>query len=186
MTAFLNISGAPASILIEQETLNPNHLDRFMANQARWLLKRSSILRLGRAVVIAIVLSCMLQVRVGRTSELLDALAANDLSLSGRLTLIDVRTASERAAHGTPIKSIWIEWKGMEQSSAFIEALKVAQPDPAAPVAFICSVGHRSGQAARLAGREGYRQAFDIAEGVNGSAIGPGWKLWGLPLEIGR
>ena len=122
----------------------------------------------------------------GKASELLDALKANSLIESGKLTLIDLRTSDERAAHGVPKGSIWIEWRGAEQSAAFAQSLKTAQPDTSVPVAFICSVGHRSGQAARLAEREGYRQVFDVSEGVNGGVMGPGWKLWGLPLETGR
>lgn len=152
-----------------------------------WLIIRGrGFSRIWRAVALATMLSCVLQGHSATASGLLDALAAYDLGRSGKLTLVDVRGSGERAAHGIPIRAIWIEWRGMEQSSAFIEALKAVQPDLSAPVAFICSVGHRSGQAARLAEREGFRQVFDIAEGVNGSAIGPGWRLWGLPLEASR
>lgn len=153
----------------------------------RWILTKGNIFsQTWRVALRAILLSCVLQVGAVRASELLDALAANDLNSKGKLTLIDVRTADERAVFGVPKKSIWIEWKGVEHSNAFVASLKAAQPDLSGPVAFICSVGHRSGQAARLAEREGYRKVFDVAEGVNGSTIGPGWRLWGLPLEVSR
>lgn len=120
------------------------------------------------------------------SADTMDALKANGLAGAGKLTLVDVRTAAERSSYGVPKGSIWIEWQGPEQGAAFVEALRTVQPDAAAPLAFICSVGHRSGQAARLAEREGYRHVFDVAEGVNGSVLGPGWRLWGLPLETGR
>lgn len=135
---------------------------------------------------IAALVGFLLGTAGGAAADVLDALKAKSLIDGGKLTLIDLRTPDERAAHGVPKGSIWIEWRGVEQGAAFIQALKTAQPDTSVPVAFICSVGHRSGQAARLAQREGYRQVFDISEGVNGSVLGPGWKLWGLPLEAGR
>lgn len=116
-------------------------------------------------------------------ADLLDALKATSLVDSGKLMLIDLRTPAERAAHGVPKGSIWIEWRGLEQAAAFIQSVKTAQPDTSLSLAFICSVGHRSGQAARLAEREGYRQVFDVAEGVNGGTAGPGWRAWGLPMS---
>jgi rhodanese-related sulfurtransferase len=121
--------------------------------------------------------------RTAASTELLNPLAANELVSSSKLTMVDVRTAEERAVHGIPQGSIWIEWRGVTHGQLFIDALTAAQPDKSAPVAFICSVGHRSGQAARLVERSGYRQVFDIAEGVNGSMLGPGWKLWGLAMQ---
>ena len=135
-----------------------------------------------RIAFIAILVS-VTGVRAAACAELLNPLTANELVSSGKLAVVDLRTAEERSVPGIPQGSIWIEWRGVTEGQSFIDALTAAQPDKSAPVAFICSVGHRSGQAARLAERSGYRQVFDIAEGVNGSMLGPGWKLWGLAMQ---
>jgi rhodanese-related sulfurtransferase len=114
--------------------------------------------------------------------ETVSALKANELAQDGRLTIVDLRSASERSAFGTPIRSVWIEWRAHEQSGEFLSALRSAIPDQRSPIAFICSVGHRSALASRLAEREGYQSVMDVSEGVNGNILGPGWRLWGLPL----
>lgn len=142
--------------------------------------------RLWQVVALAGLLFGTAYVRDARAVDLVDALQAKSLLDDSNLTLVDVRTADERAAHGIPQGSIWIEWRGAESAAAFIEALQAAAPDRSRALAFICSVGHRSGQAARLAERDGYRRVFDVTEGVNGSVLGPGWRLWGLPLVAGR
>lgn len=116
-------------------------------------------------------------------TEILDALQANELAAKERIILVDIRTSAERTSFGVPRKAIWVEWKGPEGAAAFIGALMVALPDRSAAIAFICSVGHRSGQAARLAERAGYGRVYDVAEGMNGAILGPGWRAWGLPVD---
>jgi len=138
--------------------------------------------RMWQVAVLVGFLLGMTCIRDAQAVDLLDALKAKSLLNSSNLTLIDVRTLDERAVHGVPEGSIWIEWRGAQNEASFIRDLQTTQPDMSRPLAFICSVGHRSGLAARLAEKAGYRRVFDVAEGMNGSIPGPGWRLWGLPL----
>jgi len=115
--------------------------------------------------------------------ETLSALRASELVSGRALILVDVRNAEERSAFGAPKGALWVEWKGPEKSDTFGSVLSKMVPDKSAPLAFICSVGYRSSQAARVAEALGYSRVFDVAEGVNGAIIGPGWRAWGLPFE---
>lgn len=119
-------------------------------------------------------------------ADTLDALRASEMVRSGKLLLVDVRTAAERAAFGIPQGAVWIEWRGAEGAQVFGETLAAAFPDRSAALAFICSVGHRSLQAARVAEGWGYSRVYDVSEGVNGAIMGPGWRAWGMPLEPQR
>ena len=50
-------------------------------------------------------------------------------------------------------------------------------------VVVTCRTGNRSGQVQRYLQAQGFTQIYNIAEGMAGSAAGPGWLRRGLPLQ---
>ena len=110
-------------------------------------------------------------------------------SEAGAIRIVDTRTRAERELIGYVPGSIPIEWydyPGKTRNPHFIDELRAAA-DPAAPVAFLCRSGVRSNHAAALATENGYRAAYNIAEGFEGdkNAAGQrrvnGWQVAGLP-----
>ena len=110
-------------------------------------------------------------------------------------TLIDVRTRAEWDYVGRVPGSILVEWNTYPEGTrnpAFLEQLRVAAADVAAPVLFLCRSGQRSDNAARAARTAGYAQAFNVLEGFEGDkdALGQrghvnGWRKAGLPWTQG-
>lgn len=109
--------------------------------------------------------------------------------------LIDVRTRPEWDYVGHVPGSILIEWNTYprgERNPRFVDELRAAASDPAAPLLFLCRSGQRSDGAARVAAAAGYTMAFNVLEGFEGakdadghrSTLG-GWRKAGLPWVQG-
>lgn len=108
------------------------------------------------------------------------------LAREGCLVIVDIRTAAEWAQTGVPANAAL---------ASLTEAPQRLRPDFVAdverilggardrPVALICRSGGRTAFARRLLLSEGFSQVLDIAEGMAGSAFGPGWLARGLPVE---
>jgi rhodanese-related sulfurtransferase len=110
-------------------------------------------------------------------------------------TLVDVRTRAEWDYVGRVPGSVLVEWNTYPDGArnpAFLEQLREAAGDVAAPVLFLCRSGQRSDQAARAAQAAGYAYAFNVLEGFEGDkdASGQrghlnGWRNAGLPWTQG-
>jgi rhodanese-related sulfurtransferase len=109
----------------------------------------------------------------------LTAPQALQAAAEGRLILVDIRRPDEWAATGSPAPAHRLDMR----DPAFTDRLfQLTAGDPTRPIALICAAGVRS---ARLAARlrdAGFTNVSDVAEGMRGSAAGPGWLARGLPL----
>ncbi len=108
---------------------------------------------------------------------------------AGVIKMVDTRTRAERDLIGYVPGSIPIEWydyPGKVRNASFLEELREAV-DPAAPVAFLCRSGVRSGYAATLATAHDYARAYNILEGFEGDRNDKGqrrvngWQMARLP-----
>lgn len=120
---------------------------------------------------------------------LLTPAEAWSLQEAGVITIVDTRTAAERDLIGYVPGSVAIEWydyPGKVRNAGFLDQLREAV-EPAAPVAFLCRSGVRSGYAATLATAHDYARAYNILEGFEGDRNGQGqrrvngWQMAGLP-----
>jgi rhodanese-related sulfurtransferase len=113
------------------------------------------------------------------------------LQLAPQAKLVDVRTQAELELVGRIPMANNIEWAfypGMVPNPHF-EAQLTQQVDKEALVVFLCRTGGRSHNAAVLAAKLGYNQAFNMLEGFEGEATPDtrqrcrinGWKVADLP-----
>jgi len=115
--------------------------------------------------------------------------------------LVDVRTMAEWNFVGLPdVSSLGrqvhcVQWQLFptgEQNPAFLNEISQALPDKEAPVLLLCRSGARSRAAAIALTNAGFRQAFNIADGFEGSVDADGhrgarngWKAARLPWRQG-
>lgn len=120
---------------------------------------------------------------------LLTPAEAWSLQDDGVIRIVDTRTKAERDLIGYVPGSFPIEWydyPGKVRNARFIDELREVA-EPAAPVAFLCRSGVRSGHAAALATERGYRSAYNILDGFEGERNDKGqrrvngWQMAGLP-----
>ncbi|MFQ5785148.1 MAG: rhodanese-like domain-containing protein, partial [Alphaproteobacteria bacterium] len=78
--------------------------------------------------------------------------------------------------------SLFPKW-GVANRHFVADVLAVVGRDRNAPIALICASGRRSGYARDLLAKNGFTRVYSIAEGMAGSARGPGWLARGLPVE---
>jgi rhodanese-related sulfurtransferase len=115
-------------------------------------------------------------------APIIDAPSAKGLTEAGGL-LLDIRSASERQATGTPAGAATIALQDEERRfrNTFVaEVLEAAGGDATRPIAILDQDGRRSRFAARLLASQGFTQAFAVGEGLLGSNLGPGWIARGL------
>lgn len=108
------------------------------------------------------------------------------LAREGRLLLVDIRTPAEWAQTGVPAGAALVPLTEGPQRLrpdfvADLERALGGRRDR--PVALVCRSGGRTAAARRLLLAEGFTRVLDVAEGMAGSAFGPGWLVRGLPLE---
>jgi len=109
---------------------------------------------------------------------------------SGRVALVDVRSAEERKFVGHVPGSLHVAWAtgtSLTRNPRFVRELeaKVRKSDP---VILLCRSGKRSALAAEAAARAGFSQVFNVSEGFEGElndrqqrGTGDGWRFRGLP-----
>lgn len=103
--------------------------------------------------------------------------------------LVDVRTEPELAYVGSVPDSVDIEWQIYpgRPNPDFLEQLAASVPKDQ-PVMFLCRSGVRSHNAAVVAAKAGWSEAYNILEGFEGdkdanghrNSVG-GWRKAGLP-----
>jgi rhodanese-related sulfurtransferase len=109
--------------------------------------------------------------------------------------LIDVRTKPEWQYVGVPaladreiVLLSWQDYPEMRQHSDFAGAVAAAGVGRDQPVLLLCRSGARSRSAAIALTAAGYREAYNVAEGFEGTldakghrGTASGWKKAGLP-----
>lgn len=105
---------------------------------------------------------------------------AHELAMRGDLVLIDVRTPAEwnETGIGASARAVSMHLPGF-----FKKINAIVKGDKAKTIALICATGMRSRRMQAMLIRRGYTHIIDVAEGMLGSAAGPGWIASGLPLQ---
>jgi len=109
-------------------------------------------------------------------------MAANEaleLSMRGDIVLIDVRTPAEWKETGIGVSARPVS---MHLPGFFDKIKAIVKGDKSKPIALICATGMRSSRMQAMLIKRGYTNIIDVAEGMLGSAAGPGWIQSGLPL----
>jgi rhodanese-related sulfurtransferase len=110
--------------------------------------------------------------------------AAAQRASAGELVLVDVRHVQEWRQTGLARGAVPISIHDPAGLPAFLEKIaRLTGGDLTQPVAFVCATGVRSGFAADLLRRQGYREVYNLAEGMMGSSAGPGWLRRDLPTR---
>lgn len=118
-----------------------------------------------------------------------------------RAVLIDVRTLAEWNYVGLPdlsrlgktvLRIQWQTWPDGAVNPHFAEEVARAGVEPDQTVYLICRSGARSRSAAQLLTQQGWRAAWNVADGFEGPHDGErhrgtvaGWKFAGLPWVQG-
>lgn len=103
---------------------------------------------------------------------------------SEQAVMIDIRQPEEWRETGMVPDAIGISMRQPGGERAFRDALLDAvDGDRDAPIVLICRTGNRSDQVRRAMREWGFTDVSHVAEGMLGSAHGPGWIATGLPVE---
>lgn len=110
---------------------------------------------------------------------------ARRLVVAGGLTLIDIRTPEEWRQTGVAQGAKRVNMVHPGGAEGFVAAvLDEVDGNKGAPIGLICRTGNRTGQVQKFLQAQGFTQVYDIAEGMAGSAAGPGWLQRGLPVDF--
>ncbi len=109
------------------------------------------------------------------------------LAQQGAAVIVDVRTAAEVKFVGRVPGALHVEWRGLPESAAFVEALSQVVA-PQQPVLLLCRSAVRSHKAATVATSAGFQAAYNVLEGFEGEldvrqqrGHFNGWRKHGLP-----
>ncbi len=103
---------------------------------------------------------------------------------AGERMLVDLRTPAEWKETGIPEGAVTLDFNASGGGDAFIgKVLALTGGDRSRPLAVICARGNRSGRAWRLLHEAGFSDVKDVAEGMLGNDLGPGWLGRGLPTR---
>jgi rhodanese-related sulfurtransferase len=113
----------------------------------------------------------------------LGAVEAQSRTAAGKLTLIDIRTPEEWRETGVATGAVRLDMNHPGGPEGFAKAvLAQVGGNRNAPIALICRSGNRSGKVQRYLAAQGFTAVQSVAEGMAGSAAGPGWIPRGLPV----
>lgn len=113
-------------------------------------------------------------------SQLMTPAEVHDLSVAGKVALVDVRTPPEWAQTGIADIATPIDMT----ASDFVPKLKaVIAENPGKRLAFICRTGNRSSHIVAALEQAGLKDLIDVAGGMSGKGANPGWIASGLPVK---
>ena len=141
----------------------------------------SGYLQLPALALATVTLLCGCLAQPGPT---LTAAAAHDQAKAGALTLIDIRTPAEWRETGIAAGAAPIMMQDPKGPDGFADAvLAQVRGDYTAPIALICRTGNRSAHMQQTLSDHGFTRVYSVADGMAGSAAGPGWIGLGLPVK---
>lgn len=139
---------------------------------------------MSRRTVLAALSTCFAATAFAATGLELSPPDALAQVKSGKLILVDVRTPGEWKQTGVAQGAVLLDMQHPKGATGFMDdLLKLTKGDRNAPVALICRTGNRSVQVQRFLESQGFTHVYNVAEGMAGSAAGPGWLRRGLPLQ---
>lgn len=117
-----------------------------------------------------------------------DILSAPDAAAQaarGEAVIVDVRSPREWRKTGVPGGAKRVTIHNPDGVKAFLaEMLAAVGGDPTKPIALICASGVRSVRAQRILSANGFTNARNVSEGMQGRPdAGPGWLKRGLPVD---
>lgn len=113
-------------------------------------------------------------------SQLMSPTEVHDLSLAGKVALVDIRTPQEWAETGVADVATPVDMT----ASDFVPKLKqVIADNPGKRLAFICRTGNRSSHIVAALEQAGLKDLIDVAGGMAGKGANPGWIGSGLPVK---
>ena len=105
---------------------------------------------------------------------------AYELSQSGEILLIDVRSRQEWADTGLAQGALPIS---IHEGDFLPKLERAVEGDFSTPIAFICASGGRSNQISTMLARQGLPNIYDVSEGMVGRlGAGKGWIEDALPV----
>lgn len=109
---------------------------------------------------------------------------AMEAANAGKIKLIDIRTLDEWRQTGVAKGAARVNLHHPQGAKGFYDQM-LAQVggDMNAPIGLICRTGSRTTQAQKFLQGQGFKNVYNVNEGMAGSAAGPGWLKRGLPVE---
>jgi rhodanese-related sulfurtransferase len=143
----------------------------------------SSLLRpVGGLAALLLMFSIAMPASAGPELTAPEALAA---AQTGKVRLIDIRTPAEWRETGTAPGAGRVDfYRGPQHVLQYLD--QETQGDKNAPIALICRTGNRTSQLQKYLQHLGYKQVWNVKEGMQGSSAGPGWLKRGLPVDACR
>lgn len=138
-----------------------------------------SLKKISAQVLFLIIFTAVSALPAASQTSRIDASEAYELSVRGDIILIDVRTPAEWKKTGIGASAHAIS---MHLPGFFDKIDAVVRGDKSKTIALICARGNRSSRMQAALIERGYTSVIDVAEGMLGSAAGPGWISTGLPL----
>lgn len=134
---------------------------------------------LPAAAAVALFFCALLSAFDGAASERVSAAQAAALAQSGDVVLIDIRTPAEWKETGVPASA----FANSMHVPGFLERLNERMSgNKEAAIALICAHGNRSSWLSGELRKRGYKNIYDVSEGMLGSGAGPGWLARKLPV----
>lgn len=132
--------------------------------------------------LLAVVLAVCLAAPAWAAEELKPHLAWSKMERGGMI-LLDVRTPAEWLQTGVPKNARLVTLSDPRGTAGFVAgAKKAVRGDLRKPVGVICRTGNRSAVAVALLEKAGFKNVFDVPEGVVGNGRDTGWASRGLPM----
>ena len=139
-----------------------------------------SILRSVRQHAVVVLAALFLIGGAAQAGSTLSATDALEKARAGEITFIDIRTPAEWRQTGVAAGALTID---MTAPTFVQDVAKAVEGDPNAPTVLICRTGNRTGYTREALEKLGFNNVSHVAEGMAGSAAGPGWVRRGLPVE---
>ncbi len=141
--------------------------------------------------MIRCLLLCCVFIGLARTASadplMITADVAHQRARTGDVTLIDIRSPGEWNQTGVPKGAIAVTMHDDKGVEAFYKkVLAVVGQDKSKPIAVICAAGNRSSWAQKFLASRGFLNIQNVAEGLFGNGLLPGWLARGLPVVFSR